>query len=310
MRTILIADEDNTASDSIRRVFTRKMGFRVVSTSSGVDAVLKARNTKPDIVLVDVSLSDKDGYEISREIKSDPGFKNTYVILLANSPADFDALKAVEVCADGHLIKPSNIEEVGGKEELHIGHAKEREISFVEAVLLVALIVVTPVMYELIMSKAAEKGISKIDRTTEKTSANVISEIKEEYVKQPNPATDKSFEFRQMKLKIMQEATSNAAAMSATYPAGKYTVQVGSFKTEKKAKKIMENLASKGYPAFVKTAKNSRKETWHVIRIGAFKTREEAELYGDELKKREPLVEEAIVVSETEKREKESDLWR
>ena len=175
-------------------------------------------------------------------------------------------------------------------------------------------------MYELIMSKAGEKGVKERNPTVEKTRENVISDIKDENAKQLNPAMDISSGFRQSdredvvkqvidalkieemeasgetKIKITEGGINNTAAMSPTYPAGKYTVQVGSFKTERKAREIVENLASRGYPAFVKTAKNSRKEIWHAIRVGTFKTREEAELYGDELEKRELLIEEAIVV--------------
>ena len=69
MKTILIADRDNKLRNLVRLMFTESMGYRVVDTASGKDAVLKAYAAKPDIVLAAVSLSDKSGYEVSREIK-------------------------------------------------------------------------------------------------------------------------------------------------------------------------------------------------------------------------------------------------
>jgi DedD protein len=66
---------------------------------------------------------------------------------------------------------------------------------------------------------------------------------------------------------------------------GRYTVQIGAFQREEEAKKIVKSLISKGYPAFIKSVDIPGKGTWYRIRVGKFKTREEAELYGDNLKK-------------------------
>src|ERR1700740_2186787 len=104
MRTALVADKDNRVRNIVRLVF-ENMGYEVVSVWSGADAVLKAKEIKPDIVLIDVSLSDKDGYKISREIKNDPLLKNTSVILLTASPETFDKTKAVRARADDFIIK-------------------------------------------------------------------------------------------------------------------------------------------------------------------------------------------------------------
>src|SRR5579875_339443 len=76
---------------------------------------------------------------------------------------------------------------------------------------------------------------------------------------------------------------------------GKYTVQIGSYQKEEEAKRIMKSLMSKGYPAFIKAAEIPGKGTWYRIRIGTFKTREEAELYRDNLKKNDPDIKSVLV---------------
>ncbi|MGH7791080.1 MAG: response regulator [Thermodesulfobacteriota bacterium] len=111
LKTILVADEDSKAKNLVRLV-SEQTGYKIVATSSGVQAVLKAKDIKPDIVLAAVSLSDKNGYEVSREIKNDPSLKNTFVLLLSASPITFDRRKAAEVYADDFILKPLRSEEL------------------------------------------------------------------------------------------------------------------------------------------------------------------------------------------------------
>ena len=129
MRTALVADKDNRVRNIARLVFEH-MGYEVVSVWSGSDAVFKAKEIKPDIVLVDVSLSDKDGYKISREIKSDPLLKNTSVILLTASPETFDKTKAVSVRADDFMIKPLKGGEIAEKVEFLTNRNRKRTITY------------------------------------------------------------------------------------------------------------------------------------------------------------------------------------
>ncbi|MGE5445078.1 MAG: response regulator [Ignavibacteriales bacterium] len=128
MKTILIADEDNAVRKSISALFSN-LGYRVVSVSGGADAILKSKEMKPDIVVVDVSLPNGDGYEVSGKIKGDPALEGTPVILLVSSLGIFDEVKAAEVCADDFMIKPLKSEKVVEKIESLINQHVEREMS-------------------------------------------------------------------------------------------------------------------------------------------------------------------------------------
>src|ERR1700751_3085137 len=126
MRTILIADEDVAARTLVGFMFT-DIDYRVVATSSGMDAISKAREIKPDVVMADVSLSDKDGYEVSREIKNNLLLRNTPVILLTSSLWAFDETRAIEAFADYLLIKPFKFDEVTKKVEFFISQNKGKK---------------------------------------------------------------------------------------------------------------------------------------------------------------------------------------
>ena len=112
MRTILIADEDVRTRNLVRLIFTEHMGYKVIATSGGADAVLMAREIVPDIVLVDASLSNQNGYKVSREIKNDLFLKNTPVILLTSAFAAFEERKVSGAYADDVIIKPFEPEEI------------------------------------------------------------------------------------------------------------------------------------------------------------------------------------------------------
>lgn len=83
---------------------------------------------------------------------------------------------------------------------------------------------------------------------------------------------------------------SDIAALPAIQPGGKYTIQVGAFQKEGEAKQTVNNLKSKGYPAFIKTAEVPGKGTWYRVRIGTFTTRVTAKLYANNLKNLEPSI--------------------
>ncbi|HSE83337.1 MAG TPA: response regulator [Thermodesulfobacteriota bacterium] len=115
MRTILVADEDIRVVNLVRLTFTEHMGYNVVAVSDGAYAILKAGEIKPDVILVDVSLSNHNGYSVSREIKNAPLLKDVYVILLCSGFVSFDERKVFAARADDVITKPFKPEELTKK---------------------------------------------------------------------------------------------------------------------------------------------------------------------------------------------------
>ncbi|MCI0454810.1 MAG: SPOR domain-containing protein [Candidatus Dadabacteria bacterium] len=97
---------------------------------------------------------------------------------------------------------------------------------------------------------------------------------------------------KQAKLEPKKEVIKKkeTATLRTPQPEGRYTVQVGAFQKEEEAKQIVNNLKSKGYPAFIKTAGVSGKGALYRVRIGRFNTREVARVYAINLKNLEPSI--------------------
>lgn len=73
--------------------------------SNGEEGLKKAKETKPDVILLDVVLPKMDGFEVLKSIKNDPSLQNTIVILLTNLGQQGDMEKGLNMGADEYIIK-------------------------------------------------------------------------------------------------------------------------------------------------------------------------------------------------------------
>lgn len=80
-RLILVVDDDPDLVESVSMKL-QSNDFRVSKAYDGIEAWEKIRQERPDLVLLDVMMPGKDGYELCREIKEDPLFKDIAVVLL------------------------------------------------------------------------------------------------------------------------------------------------------------------------------------------------------------------------------------
>lgn len=104
-KKILLADDSVTIQKVVRNILADG-GFKLTTVDNGDDALKKAREIIPDLILADLVMPGKDGYEVCKEVKNDPSLKNIPVLLLAGSFDAFDETKSAQVGADGHITKP------------------------------------------------------------------------------------------------------------------------------------------------------------------------------------------------------------
>lgn len=104
-KQILLADDSITIQKVIALTFAGE-DYKITSVDNGADAITKAREIRPDIILADVVMPQKNGYEVCETIKNDPTMKGTPVLLLAGTFEPFDEDQAKKSGADGHIIKP------------------------------------------------------------------------------------------------------------------------------------------------------------------------------------------------------------
>ena len=105
MSRILLAD-DSPHAQRMGEFILREEGFEVVSVTDGVTAAVRLADVDPDLVLADVSLPQRNGYELCRYVKSHPSHRHARVVLTAGALEPIDEEEARRVGADGSLRKP------------------------------------------------------------------------------------------------------------------------------------------------------------------------------------------------------------
>jgi len=104
-RTVLVADDSPTHQRKANGILTGE-GLQVVTVSNGVAAIKKLPTVKPMVVLADVSMPGKDGYEVCEFIKNSPDLAHVPVLLIISDMEPYDEERAARVRADGTIKKP------------------------------------------------------------------------------------------------------------------------------------------------------------------------------------------------------------
>jgi len=105
MTTILVVDDEAPIVDLVR--FTLEDGdVRVVEASDGAEALVLARRIKPDLVLLDVHMPSLDGLEVCRQLRREPDFAHTPIIMLTAAGQEADRSSGLSAGADEYLTKP------------------------------------------------------------------------------------------------------------------------------------------------------------------------------------------------------------
>ncbi|HEY9233091.1 MAG TPA: response regulator [Blastocatellia bacterium] len=102
---ILLADDSITIQKVVNLTFADE-GIEVVAVSNGDHAERRLADVQPDLVLADIFMPGKNGYELCETIKNSPPFQHIPVILLVGAFEPFDQAEAHRVKADAHLTKP------------------------------------------------------------------------------------------------------------------------------------------------------------------------------------------------------------
>ena len=99
---VFIVDDEKNICELIR-LYVEKEGFETCTAYDGQSAVEMFKEKKPDIVLLDIMLPKKDGWQVCREIRS---ISNTPIIMLTAKGELFDKVLGLELGADDYIVKP------------------------------------------------------------------------------------------------------------------------------------------------------------------------------------------------------------
>ena len=103
--TVLVIDDSNTIRRSAE-IFLRQAGCKVILAEDGFDALAKAGEHAPDLIVCDVLMPRLDGYQACSLIKNSPRLSHTPVVMLSSRDGLFDRARSRLVGAEDYLTKP------------------------------------------------------------------------------------------------------------------------------------------------------------------------------------------------------------
>lgn len=120
-KLILVAEDDQFYAN-IYKVKLTKEGYQVVLASDGEQTLKAARLKKPDLILLDLIMPVKDGFETLKELRGDSNLRGVKVVVLSNLGQDEDIKKVRELGATDYLVKTNiSIQKVIDKIKEHLG---------------------------------------------------------------------------------------------------------------------------------------------------------------------------------------------
>jgi two-component system alkaline phosphatase synthesis response regulator PhoP len=110
MARILVVDDDPDLVESVTLILEKKK-HEVIPAYGGIEGVEKAKSEKPDAIILDVMMPDKNGYEVCKELKADPQYRDIPILLLTAvvskiSETTYTHRMGMETEADDYVDKP------------------------------------------------------------------------------------------------------------------------------------------------------------------------------------------------------------
>jgi two-component system, OmpR family, alkaline phosphatase synthesis response regulator PhoP len=102
---ILVADDEPDILEFIQFNLERA-GFIIETADNGREAIKKAKEFQPDLVILDIMMPELDGVEVCRELRSMPEFNTTLITFLTARNEDFTQIAGLDVGGDDYITKP------------------------------------------------------------------------------------------------------------------------------------------------------------------------------------------------------------
>lgn len=112
-KTVLVVDDSPTELRLMTTALSRQ-GYAVETAIDGEEALTKAVAIQPDLVLLDIILPKKNGYQVCRQLKTSPDTSHLHVVLVSSKSQDSDRYWGLRQGADNYLSKPFSDEELLG----------------------------------------------------------------------------------------------------------------------------------------------------------------------------------------------------
>jgi DNA-binding response OmpR family regulator len=108
---ILVVDDDKSIVKVVRG-YLEQAGYQVLTATDGETALHVLRRERPDLVILDLMLPDRDGWDVTRVVRADSALAATPIIMLTARVEDTDKIVGLELGADDYVTKPFNAREL------------------------------------------------------------------------------------------------------------------------------------------------------------------------------------------------------
>ena len=110
-RKILIADDEPNIVISLEFLLTRE-GYAVAVAYDGIEALARIHAERPDLVILDVMMPRRNGFEVCQDLRQDPRFKDLRILMLTAKGRDTEVAKGLALGADAYMTKPFSTREL------------------------------------------------------------------------------------------------------------------------------------------------------------------------------------------------------
>ena len=121
-KTVLIADDEPNIVVSLEYLL-EKSGYAVKVARDGEEALSFVAQSRPDLILLDVMLPLKNGFEVCQKIRQTPEWRNTRIIMLTAKGRDTEVSKGLALGADTYITKPFSTKELMAEVRKLLGDA-------------------------------------------------------------------------------------------------------------------------------------------------------------------------------------------
>lgn len=119
MATILVVEDDEEIA-GLLKFNLKKQGYSVLIAEEGYRAIEIARESIPDLILLDLMLPGIDGYEVCRILRSSESLQHIPLIMLTAKSEEFDIVLGLEMGADDYVTKPFSVRELLSRIKAHL----------------------------------------------------------------------------------------------------------------------------------------------------------------------------------------------
>ena len=122
-QTVLVVDDE----PPIRRLLRTSLGaqgYRVLEAASGAEALARIAQDRPDVVILDLGLPDRDGLEVIREVRAGSAVP---IVVLSSREAEREKVAALDLGADDYVTKPFGMEELTARLRTALRHRLQRD---------------------------------------------------------------------------------------------------------------------------------------------------------------------------------------